>query len=108
LKTLLVVDGVSIERDQLHSIDLLPVGKLTLALRWNVKGATAGKGDVPVDFEGEVELAIDAHGLAALVRDAITQRGRRAKAGPATVRFRGVCGLRPTAADHASSKGERA
>jgi hypothetical protein len=43
-----------------------------------------------IAYEGEVQIQVDAGGLGDLVKKAMLQRGRTAKGGPVTVRFRGT------------------
>lgn len=48
----------------------------------------------PFDFDGTVSISIDRGGLGQLIYDAVLARGRSAKFGPITVRFRGAAGFR--------------
>jgi hypothetical protein len=69
--------------------DLVPIDVAQLLQRrWKLNG-TLPLVSGSLDYEGELELTVDVSGLGDLVKKAMLQRGRTAKGGPITVRYRG-------------------
>jgi hypothetical protein len=73
--------------------DLIPKDRVPEKATFRVQGTTETlKG--PFDFNGELEISIDLAAVGHQAMDAMTNRGRVAKKGALTVRFRGAAGRR--------------
>jgi hypothetical protein len=73
--------------------DLIPTDRVPEKVTFRIQGTTETlKG--PFDFDGELEISIDLSAVGHQAMDAMTNRGRVAKKGALSVRFRGAAGRR--------------